>query len=489
MKRPTELYIALLLGVIATLGRVYFPTEPVGAGGMRVIFGTYALIFLVRALTAGPVGPRPLYVKIGMGLGLLPLIVLLGLITGYGFTLAYIFFRVTLAIVVLGALTVIAVAAWSVRRGRLSMVVLRVLVASIVFMGATVFGPLCMWMWARPDMDACHRVAEHPAIQVLTPERYIADRSFPYEIMYIPSTQRIVGAFKMGGNLAIGPWDIQAGNRLAVVDVSDPNAPVLGELQLEGDPLPQYMTIGPTTDTMIVNRLGYHRHLLDHVDLTNFPTLRISQRIETTPQPHAMQRLDDGRLLLATMRREIMLLDYDTGEVQASVPIHTWLATPGLTLTDLALSPDGQTGYLSMFGTDIIMVDLTDQKLAMRSVGVGFGAGQLIHDPLLPRLYRTDFFQNTFRVLESETLKVLSETPLDYTPRPVAVAPQRDLIALGAWIEGDVHFMRRSTGEPLEVTIPVGPYLRKLAIDDARGLLFAGTKCGIVMADLKAFGL
>ncbi|MDP6942588.1 MAG: hypothetical protein QF464_00435 [Myxococcota bacterium] len=489
MKRPSELYIAALLGVIATLGRVYFPTEPVGAWVIRIVSGVYALAFLVRAFTAPPASPRPLRTRVGMGLGLLPLLVLLGLMTGYGFTIAYIFFRWTLAVLLLGAVIAVGVVAWHVRQGRLRGVVLQVLVVSLVFVSATCFGPLCMWMWAKPDLATCQQVAGQPGVTRLTPDIYLEQGSFPYDMAYIPSQQRIAGSFKMAGNLAIGMWDNPEANRLVVVDVTDQAHPVLGELHLEGDPLPQYMTIGPTEDELLVNRLGYERHLLDYIDLTNFPTLRLSQRVETVPLPHGMQRISDDQLLLATMRREVMLLDYASGEVQLSRPIHTFLATPGVTVTDLAVSPDAQTGYLSMFGTHIVAVDLSDGDLAMRSGPVGMGGGLVTHDPLLPRLYRTDFFQNVLHVMDSQTLEIVRETPLSFTPRPTAVAPKRDLVAIGAWIEGVVHFMKRSDGAPIDVTIPVGPYLRKLAIDDERGLLFAGTKCGIVMVDLETFGL
>jgi hypothetical protein len=489
MKRPSELYIAALLCVVATMGRVYFPTEPVGAWAVRVVLGFYALVFLVRSFTAPPASPRPWYKKVAMGLGLLPLIVPLALMSGYGFTIAYIFFRTALAVILLGLVIAVALTAWYVRRGRLSGVALRVLVATVTFIAATCFGPLCMWMWAGPAPDVCRGVAEHPAVTRLTPDAYIEQLSFPYEMVYIADEQRIVASFKMGGNLAIGMWDDPDANRLVVVDVKDRQNPVAGVLQLEGDPLPQYMAVGPTSDQLVVNRLGYHRHLLDYIDLTDFPKLRLSQRIETVSHPHAMHLLDDGRLLLATMRREIMLLDHASGEVLHGAPIHMWLGTPGISVTDLAVSPDEHTGYLSMFGTDVVAVDLSNNSLALRSSPVGFGAGQLIHDPLLPRLYRTDFFRNVLQVIDNQTLEVVRETPLGFTPRPLVVAPRRDLLAIGAWIEGVVHFMRRSTGERLDVTIPTGPYLRKLAVDEAQGLLFAATKCGIVMVDLEVLGL
>ncbi len=249
------------------------------------------------------------------------------------------------------------------------------------------------------------------------------------------------------------------------------------------------MTRGPEDDVLVVTRQGYEEHYLDYVDISAFPNLRLKQRVETVAQPHAVKLTDGDRLMLATMHREILLLDYHTGEVLSGTPIPNWLVTPGLTIINVATSHDRRRAYLAMFGTHIVEVDPSRGEDAIRSKSVGFGCGNLIHDPISTRLYETDFFQNTVRVIDTETLDVVRETPLDFEPRPVTVAPGRDLLAVGAWLDGVVHFLRRSNGDQLDVSVPVGPYLRELAIDDERGLLFAASKCGVYMVDLPTLGL
>ncbi|MDP6944913.1 MAG: hypothetical protein QF464_12245, partial [Myxococcota bacterium] len=274
-----------------------------------------------------------------------------------------------------------------------------------------------------------------------------------------------------------------------VVDVSDRANPVLSDIALEGAPLPQYMTRGPKGDVLVVTRQGYDDHYLDYVDVSGFPTLRLEQRVETVAQPHAVELIDGERLMLATMHSEILLLDYLTGEVLSGTPVRGWLTGPGLTIINLATSHDKRIAYLSMFGTHIAEVDPSRGEAAVRTRWIGFGCGNLIHDPVLPLLHQTDFFQNALRVIDTRTLEVVREIPLGFEPRPLTVAPGRDLLAVGAWLDGVVHFLRRSTGERLDISIPVGPYLRELAIDDERGLLFAASKCGVYMVDLEALGL
>ena len=489
MKRPIELITALMLVVVATMGRAFFPTEPTAAWIVRGVCTFYALIFLFRAFTAASDEPLSVGKKLGYASALTPLLLFLGFLAGHGFVLLYIFTPTLLKVLALCVPLLLFGSLWAAAKGRLSWTSCRGVVTVIIFSATMSYVPMCMYIWAQPDTATCHQVAEHPAVTRLTPDSYVQERSFPYEMAYMPETQRIAASFKMAGNLSIGIWDDPKANRLVVVDVSDRENPVLSDLALEGDPLPQYMALGPQGDVLVVNRLGYERHLLDYVDLSKFPTLRLDKRLETVDQPHAMQLVDGERLMLATMRREVVLLDYQTGDVQSVTPIRTWFATPGFTITDLAVSPDGQVCYASLLGTDIARVDPSRGEVGVRTRHVGFGAGEIVHDPEEPKLYETDFFQDSVRVVDSRTLDIVRETPLGFAPRPVAVAPGRDLLIVGAWLEGVVHFLRRSTGERLSLNIPVGPYMRELAIDDERGLLFAGSKCGLYLIDLEALDL
>jgi hypothetical protein len=489
LKRPLELITALMLLVIAAMGRAFFATEPAAAWTVRVVATLYALFFVWRAFKPPSSHPLGVVQKLAYVVVLTPLSLFLGLLSGHGLVLLYIFTPTLLKVLALCVPLTLITSVWLARRGRLSWVACRGVATAIVFAGAMSYVAMCMYIWAQPDLATCHQVAEHPAVTRLTPDSYVEQRSVPYEMVYMAEAQRIAASFKMAGNLSIGIWDDPIANRLVVIDVSDRANPVLAELALEGDPLPQYMTLGPQGDVMVVSRLGYHRHLLDYVDLSGFPTLRLDKRLETVAQPHAIQLVDGERLMLATMRREVALLDYHTGVLQSLTSIRTWFATPGFTITDLVASPNGHVCYASLLGTDIARLDSSRGEVSVRSRHVGFGAGELVHDPDEPQLYQTDFFQDSLRVVDSRTLDTVRETALGFTPRPVAVAPGRDLLAVGAWLEGVVHFLRRSTGEHLALTIPVGPYMRELAVDDERGLLFAASKCGLYLIDLEALDL
>jgi len=489
MKRPLLLFLALGLIALASLTRVFFPTEPIGAWVLRGVFVFYALLSLFFSRRAIPEKGRSPLAWCGIALGSLPLLAGLGFVVGHTVVVLFIFAPLVLTIGACAAFGGLLSTWWAVRRGRRSSEWLRGVLALVIFLSGLAYLPVCLWLWSRPDPAMCQAISDHPAVHRLTPPSYPEGRSFPYEMRYMPETQRIAAAFKMAGNLSLGIWGDPAANRLAVIDVSNRAAPQLAELQLEGEPLPQYMAIGPDGQTLVVSRPGYGAHYLDYVDLSGFPELRLTQRIDTVAQPHAVRLVGDDRLVLATMHRELLVLDYATGEVKSGTPIPNTLLTPGLTITDMDLSPDGSRAYLAMFGTDLVEVRTDVKGGELRTQAVGLGAGELTHDPSSAQLYQTDFFQNALRRIDSASLEVISEWSLDFAPRPVAIAPGRDLLAVGDWLGGAVHFMRRQTGERVGLPLPVGPYLRELALDDAQGLLFTASKCGIYMVELDRLSL
>lgn len=489
MKRPLMLLIALGLVALASLTRAFFPTEPVGASVLRGVFLVYAALSLLRARRAPREQPRSLGAWCRLALAVLPLLAGLGFVVGHTIVVLFIFAPMALALGLCVALSTLLWAWSGVRRGHRSLEAFRGVLAMVIFLSGLTYLPVCLWLWSRPDPGLCQAAAEHPAVHRLTPSSYPEGRSFPYEMTYLPETQRIAASFKMAGNLSLGIWGDPSANRLAVIDVSNRAAPELAELQLEGEPLPQYMAIGPDRQSLVISRPGYGAHYLDYVDLSGFPDLTLTQRLDTASQPHAVRLVGDDRLVLATMHRELLVLDYASGEVKRGTPIPNTLLTPGLTITDMALSPDGSRAFLAMFGTDLVEVRTDTRDGAVRTAPVGLGAGEVTHDPRAPHLYQTDFFQNTLRRIDSGSLEVVQEWPLDFAPRPVAIAPDRDLLAVGDWLGGAVHFMRRGTGERVGAPLSVGPYLRELAVDDARGLLFTASKCGIYLIELDRLSL
>ena len=482
MRRQDGIIAALSLGTLAMTGRAFYPTDPPLAYGLSAVLILYALIHLGRGM-GWLSSPRSRWGRALNGVGHLPLMLALGVMVVHSVVMLFILSGVALTVISL--LTVAVLTRWARkwRRETLSSVHLRARLWVILFLVAGAYVPLCAYIWHQPDPEACAAVVEHPAVTRLTSERYPAMRSFPYELAMLGDTGRIAASFKMAGNLTIRPWDDPAANLLVVIDPSDLASPQVGALALGGEALPQYMVYDPARQEVVVNRLGFGDDLMEVIDVSSFPDLRRVRRHDAVDQPHAMHLLEGGQILVTTMRREVYTLDYETMLPRSRVAVPTWFATPGFTFTDLTLSPDRGVGFASTLGTDVVRIDPRGDG-AVRHRGRGFGAGEITHHPSAPRLYETDFFQDSLRVIDSRTLETTQEVALGFSPRPVAISPRRDLVAVGDWFSGVVHLLSIDTLSARSTPIPVGRYLREFALDEARGRLYAASTCGVYAIDL-----
>jgi hypothetical protein len=256
-------------------------------------------------------------------------------------------------------------------------------------------------------------------------------------------------------------------------------------LALPGELMPQYMAYDARRDELIFNRLGFGVHSIDYLPLDSATALKLRRSVSTTRQVHAMRVVEDGALLvMATMDNEIITFDLETGEERDRIWIITWFWNPGFTITDATTLGDSPIVYVTMLGTGVVRLDPTRPK-AFPWVGqVGFGAGEIAGHLSSRRLYQTEFFFGTLKEIDSRTLSLEREISLGYTPRSVAVDQGRDLLFVGDWFGGRVHTYRRSTLRPVLPPVEVGPYLRELAWDPTRRLLYTGSKCGVYRIDM-----
>jgi hypothetical protein len=236
------------------------------------------------------------------------------------------------AVLGLGAFTACAPVLWApmmVRRGRRSPELLRGVLARVISLSGFAYLPAYLWRWSRPEPVLCQAPVDPLTVHRLTPPAHPERRSSPGEVTSLPKTQRNAASFKAAGHLSLENWCEPSPNRLAVIDVPNLNAPQHAELQLKGEPLPHDRAIGADRQSLVASRPDYGVHDLDDVDLSGSPELRLTQRVNTVPQPHPIRLVDDDRLVFATMHLEVMVLDYASGEVLSGTPIPSTLLTPG----------------------------------------------------------------------------------------------------------------------------------------------------------------
>lgn len=486
--RPHHLVAAAFAGALAVVARGYYPTLPIPAYGLTALLVAAALVHVSLAWSpAPPPGNRlPWSRRLLLAPAALLYAAALGFMVFHGAVLWFIVERASFYVAVGLELAAVLVALVFLR-GRLSYRARWLFVVTLIFVDAIAFIPVCMHIWQRPDPAACAAADGHPAVSRLTPASLPAGYSFPYEILWLPESKRLVGSFKMAGNLTIRPWDRPWANRLVVVDTTALDAPVVADLQLEGEPLPQYMGHHQGRDEIVVNRLGFWRQLYDFVDLSGFPELRLVRRVELPVQPHGMHLVDGGtRIAQVTMFRELALFDYDSVEELSRVVIPTLFWDPGFTVLDVARDADDDTLYAAMLGSGIVRLDWRRGASGVRVRTVGFGGGEITVDPEAPMLWLTEFFGGSLREVDARTLEIRREVDLGYKPRPVAVDAPGDRVFVGNWFDGEVNIYRRSSLERIAGPLPIGPYMRDLAWDAEREVLFAASKCGLWAIDVNA---
>ena len=98
----------------------------------------------------------------------------------------------------------------------------------------------------------------------------------------------------------------------------------------------------------------------------------------------------------------------------------------------------------------------------------------------------SDMLLNRVDVIDTEQMALARRMELDYAPRPLMVDPTRDLLIVGGWLDGRARFYQLSTMSELDVSVEFGPYLRDFAYEVERGVLFAGSKCGVFEFDVHS---
>ncbi len=104
----------------------------------------------------------------------------------------------------------------------------------------------------------------------------------------------------------------------------------------------------------------------------------------------------------------------------------------------------------------------------------------------MKRVFQTNLVFRELNVVDTRTMRLDKAVSLDYQPRALTADYARNLLMIGAWFDGEVYLYRLKTLEPIGPPIPVGRYLRKLSFDSERGLLYAGSGCGVYQIDLNA---
>ena len=479
LTRPELACVALMSALMAAFAQGYHPTNPGGTLYLRLVFLGLCLWALFRVLRPGALSGGPRRALFGLSL----LLSLPAVATTVGTSWLVLQMRLPgWAMWIVGAQLALAtgllVAAWrseAARRG-----VCRALVCGL-FINAFAYIPLGIWIWSPPEASECSAIAGE-GVSRLTPQRYPDALSIPYEVRYVPEEKKVLATFKMAGNTVLDFWDDPDANRLVVIDVADPSAPQLADLPLPGDTLPEHTDYNPSRREVVLNRVGYQVNSLDFIPLSDFPELSLRLRRELDYPPQGVVVFPDHETIgVFSVDLHFEAVDPISGEPRDRRRIP--YGGPTVMVTNLMRAEDSPLLYVSTFGQMVKELHLETREI--RQARVPFGGGDIVHVPEMKRVYQANMVFREINVIDTRTMRLERTLELDYQPRAINADYERDLLIVGAWFDGDVYLYSLRTLEPLGPPISVGTYLRKVAYDSERALVYAGSRCGVYQVDLE----
>ncbi|MGB0591636.1 MAG: hypothetical protein ACPGU1_18325 [Myxococcota bacterium] len=475
----TELVsVALMAAIMGTFAQGYHPTNPPGTLFLRGFFAAVGLWAVVRLIRPGPASSW--WRRLLMGAALLGGLPVAGMTVGTSWLVLQMRLPdLAIPLILAQIVLVLTLCAWAWRAPAVRRHVAR-MVALALFLNAFAYIPLAIWIWSPPAASECAAVAR-PGVTRLTPQTYPDALSIPYEVRYIPEEKKVLATFKMAGNTVLDFWDDPDANRLVVIDVADPESPVLADLPLPGDTLPEHTDYNPARREIVLNRVGYDVNSLDFIPLAAFPELSLRARRDLDYAPQGVVVFPDHETIgVFSVDLRFEAVDPVTGAPRDRQRIP--YGGPTVMVTNLTRAPGSDLLYVSTFGQMVKELNLTTREL--RQGKVPFGGGDIVHVPEMKRVYQANMVFRGLNVLDTRTMRLDRSLELSYQPRAVTADYGRDLLMVGAWFDGAVHLYRLSTLEALGPPVSVGTYLRKISYDAERGLLYAGSRCGVYQVDL-----
>jgi hypothetical protein len=354
--------------------------------------------------------------------------------------------------------------------------------ATLLFLGAMQFVFYALWMWSPAEREMCAEVTSSGQVQAISPPHWPAELSQPYSLLYVPEKQGLLASFKMAGNGALPFWNDPNANRILAYDVSEQHAPSV--MPLQGPNYPIHLVYEPELDQLLVSRVGTDEHALDLLDLSGFPIMTRVNTLDVPYPPHDLvSHHDSGVFGVFTQHGTLNWVAQEDLAHRHSVSLGKHAGPATVTLNGWR-APGTTKVYVSMLLHSLVEVDIETRQVRWSEFRLG--GGYLAGDTGLGELFVTDHLFNTIDVVDMKTLSVTRTLDVDYTPRPLLVDPARDLLMVGGWFDGLVRFYRMSTLEAVGPTVSFGAYLRDLAFDPERGLLFGASKCGVFQAPIDA---
>ena len=217
------------------------------------------------------------------------------------------------------------------------------------------------------------------------------------------------------------------------------------------------MTYAAKRRELLVSRMGPVTSILDVVDLTRLPELIVADSREVSFSSHEVVSHPE-RPVFGVFGDHGEFFEMDRGTLALSDKTQLEKEGDHGAVTLNAWHRPGSTKvYVNFLLYPLAEIDIDTREV--RWTDVLFGGGQLTGLDARGELFQSDMLLNHVDVIDLERLELSRRLEVDFAPRPLVVDAERDLLVVGGWLDGEVHFFRLSSLTPLDARASVGPYL------------------------------
>lgn len=460
--------------ILAVYHKLFWPTNPFSGKVHILVFLILALLFFSIALSekVATLVSTSFPVKIMLFILFIPASIIYLRIAAFSVgTVMIISYRGGMALMLLTCFFAGLFAFGKIAYG--SGAVFRLPFAAMLFTSVMALLPAASFLWPATDEPT---TPSSDAIKLLIPPFPGTQFQTPYDLSYIPEKNVLAATFKMSGNQMLGAMNNPYANLIAFSKVSSGTNYYFF---MSGNRMPE--CIDYENGKLYVTRVGYGNHDVAVVDATKVESPALLATTEFEYEPNGVIARPDGNVFVTGIEGDVSQLIADGGGYSLKhlfkVPV-----SAGVNMID-AFNPDGgKFVYLAMIGNRVTKLNLETGE--MKFAPVRFGGGQIGGGFDGAPIFHTDIMFDALNVIDPESMETLKTEQLPYKPRPVLADPERNLLFIGAWLDGDVHIYEMTSLKEISATVHVGRYIRNFAYDYERATLFSTTMNGVYSIDV-----
>ena len=151
---------------------------------------------------------------------------------------------------------------------------------------------------------------------------------------------------------------------------------------------------------------------------------------------------------------------------------------------DIAFDPRARRLFTVSLWKTPYLTEVDQRTLARkRKVSIGGSHYDVVYDPGSDRVFASAWYGSRVRMVDAKTLQLQGRIPTGLGARALAVAKRQGLLLASSIYDGKLRICNAASGEVREA-LQVGGHVKDIAVDEARGVAYFWSQCGLYRLDL-----